>query len=110
MRCKVSAIRMALGASGIVFCLVAGAATINTQHEGELSRENIAIKAAEKTLVNTYGEAVLRQRPFRAKLDGEFWIIDGTLHCPDGSVCKGGTAHIVLSKKDGRIRKLLHGK
>lgn len=88
----------------------AGAASQEPLLKDSLATESIAIKKAETILVNTYGESVLEQRPFRAKLDGGFWIIDGTLNCPKASICKGGTAHIELSKKDGHIRKVIHGK
>lgn len=87
-----------------------GAASQQLPPKGVLATEEAAIKVAETILVDVYGEAVLAQRPFRAKLDGDFWIIDGTLHCPKGSICKGGTAHIELSKKDGQVRKVIHGK
>lgn len=100
----------------ITFCLIttvwvtAGAASSHLPAKGVLATEEAAIKVAETILVDVYGDAVLQQRPFRAKLDGDFWIIDGTLSCPKGSVCKGGTAHIELSKKDGQVRKVIHGK
>lgn len=78
--------------------------------KGILPNEASAIKLAETILVNIYGEKVLNERPFVAKVSGDYWIIDGTLHCLQGSICKGGTAHIELNRKDGAVKNVIHGK
>jgi hypothetical protein len=78
--------------------------------KGILPTKEIALKVAETILVGIYGEKVLGERPFAVKLDGDFWIIDGSFSCPSGSGCKGGTAHIELSKKDGHVKEVIHGK
>lgn len=78
--------------------------------KGVLPNETTATKVAEIILIGVYGERVVEQRPFVAKLSGGLWIIDGTFHCPKGNVCKGGTAHIEISKSDGRVKDISHGK
>lgn len=78
--------------------------------KGVLTTEESAIKVAETILVNVYGEKVLEERPFKAKLEGDVWIISGTFHCPKGSVCKGGVAHIEINKKDGKVKSVIRDK
>ncbi len=93
-----------------VICFSAGAFSEELPPRGVLANEEAAVKVAESILVGVYGEKVLQQKPFRAKLDGEFWIIEGTLHCLKGSICKGGVATIELNKRDSQVRKVTHGK
>jgi hypothetical protein len=71
--------------------------------------EKTAVKIAEAILVPLYGEAVLKERPFQAKLEGGFWVIEGTLHA-SGPMVVGGVAHVEISKKDGAIRNVFHEK
>ncbi len=78
--------------------------------KGVLTTEESAIKVAETILVNIYGEKVLEQRPFKAKLDGDVWKITGTFHCPQGVGCKGGVARIEISKKDSKVKSVIHDK
>jgi hypothetical protein len=73
-----------------------------------------AVKIAEAVLIPVYGkEKVESERPFTAKLENGVWTVDGTLHCPGdkGGVttdCDGGAAEVKLSKKDGRILRMIH--
>jgi len=72
-----------------------------------------AVKIAEAVLVPVYGEQkIASERPFKAKLDGDVWTVDGTLYCADGKigVCPGGTATVKLSKNDARILFMIHYK
>lgn len=78
--------------------------------QGVLPNEESAIKVAEVILVNVYGEKVLEERPFKAKLEIDIWSISGTFHCLQASGCKGGVAHIKISKKDGRVKSIIHDK
>lgn len=77
-----------------------------------------AIKIAEAVLVPVYGETKIREEePFTANLKGDTWTVEGTLDCkdqngkqlPSGS-CTGGVAMVKLSKRDGRILSMGHGK
>ena len=73
-----------------------------------------AIKIAEAVLIPVYGEQqIASERPFKARLKGDVWTVEGTLHCPDGNGgvttnCDGGTAVVKISKIDGRIIFMIH--
>ena len=76
-----------------------------------------AIAVAEAVLIPVYGkEHVEDERPFTATLKHDVWIVEGTLYCPDGkgemktTDCSGGVAVVKISKSDGRILYMLHGK
>ena len=72
-----------------------------------------AVKIAEAVLVPVFGEQkISSERPFKAKLEGDVWTVDGTLYCADGKIglCPGGTARVKLSKNDGRILFMIHYK
>ena len=78
--------------------------------------EKTAVAIAEAVLIPVFGEEkIFSERPFKAKLDGEIWTVSGTLHCADGqggttTDCVGGTAEVRLSKRDGRILRMMHYK
>lgn len=101
-------IRSLCAVIAISFTVVSAQAQI--PKDGVLPDEKAAIKVAEAVLVNVYGESVLSERPFSAKIEGEYWVVTGTLHCPKGANCKGGIARIELNKKDGKVRRVIHGK
>jgi hypothetical protein len=64
-----------------------------------------AIRIAEAVWIPIYGEEqIYRERPFRAVLRGDTWVVSGTL--PPGYV--GGTAIAEISKRDGRILRVIH--
>ena len=77
-----------------------------------------ARKIAEAVLVPVYGEAKIQEeQPLTAKLEGDVWIVAGTLHCKDqdGKIlspehCVGGVAIVRLAKSDGRILSMTHYK
>ncbi|HEX7284654.1 MAG TPA: NTF2 fold immunity protein [Candidatus Angelobacter sp.] len=71
-----------------------------------------AVKIAEAVLIPVYGEQkVLSERPFTAARSGDTWTVVGTLHCsPPGSLCKGGTAEVKISKTSGQILHMIHYK
>ncbi|MFS4458811.1 NTF2 fold immunity protein [Bdellovibrio sp. HCB2-146] len=77
---------------------------------GVLPNEEAAIRTAESILVNVYGDKILNQRPFKARLENDVWKITGTFHCPSGANCKGGVATIELNKRDGKVKNLVHNK
>ena len=66
-----------------------------------------AIRIAEAVLAPLYGEEKIKsERPFKATLKKDVWIVEGSL--PEG--WKGGVAVVEISKKDGRIYRVSHGK
>ncbi len=70
-----------------------------------------AVKIAEAVLVPIYGEKVINEeKPLKAALKDGVWIVEGTLHCPEGNRCPGGVVIIEISKDDGRILRVSHGK
>lgn len=76
--------------------------------EGFVPNEKIATSLAEIFLVNIYGNTILLQRPFKVHLGADgYWIIDGK---SPGPTYIGGLAHIEVSKVDGRVRNVYHGK
>ncbi len=83
---------------------------------GFVPDEKTAIEVAEAVLKPVYGEEkIISERPFRAKLEKGIWTISGTLHCKDrnGNAtvgCHGGVAIVRISRTDGRILSMIHGK
>jgi len=75
-----------------------------------------AVAVAEAVLIPVYGkEQVENERPFTATLKLGVWTIGGTLNCFDAkgakaTDCDGGVAVVRISKGDGRILYMLHGK
>jgi hypothetical protein len=79
--------------------------------------EKTAVAIGEAALIPVYGERQIRsEEPFTAKLDGDVWMVSGTLYCADNNGhrttknCEGGTAVVRVSKKDGRILSMTHYK
>jgi hypothetical protein len=97
-------------------------AQANSQHEPERGAQDrasyappagfvptaeVATQIAYAVLVPIYGVPQIdRQKPFTAQLDDESWIVEGTL--PQGY--RGGIARIEISKRDGRITHVSHGR
>ena len=72
-----------------------------------INDKETAIAVAEAILFKIYGrDQILGEKPYHANLVDGYWIIGGTL--PKSYV--GGTFLIILSSKDGRVIKLIHGK
>jgi hypothetical protein len=66
-----------------------------------------ATRVAEDLLVPVYGRAIIdKEKPLRATLDSGAWTVRGTL--PAGRL--GGVAVIKISKSDGRVLYMMHGK
>jgi len=82
-----------------------GARSIHPK-KGFVPDESTAIKIGEAVAVAQYSEKTIsEERPFRARLYGDTWIVKGTLH-PQGAL--GGTAVVKISKADGRILFMTH--
>jgi hypothetical protein len=69
--------------------------------------QQTAIRIAEAVLIPIYGsQDVADERPFKARLEGNIWIIEGTtVKTPFG-----GVATVKLQRSDGRIISVIHGK
>ena len=78
----------------------------NTPKTNYVPNQQTAIKIAEAVWLPIYGESVLKEKPFNAKLIADsVWVVTGTL--PDGFF--GGTAYIEIQKADCKILKVTHG-
>ena len=75
--------------------------------DGVIATAKVAEAVAFSYLVPIYGEAMIRRElPLRASLSGGVWTVDGTL--PPGTV--GGTAHILLCRRNGTVLSIIHFK
>jgi|SRR5271165_377782 len=84
-----------------------GAKSIRPKN-GFVPDEATAARIGEAAAVAQYGEKTIsEEKPFRARLYGDVWIVHGTLH-PEGVL--GGTAVIKINKTDGRILFMMHQK
>lgn len=74
--------------------------------EGYVPNADTAVKIAEAVWLPIYGESIHQKKPFKARLENEVWIIEGTL--PKDTL--GGVPIIEISKKDAKILRVSHGK
>ncbi len=66
------------------------------------------ISYAEPILFKTYGkEEIISEKPYIISFKNGIWIMDGTLPSP---FTIGGTFHIEIKAKDGKVVKLVHYK
>lgn len=73
---------------------------------GWVPDEITAIRIAEAIAIAQWGQTqIAKERPFRARLRGDVWTIQGTLH-PQGAF--GGTAVVQLSKTSGAVLLAVH--
>ena len=75
--------------------------------------EETAKKIAEAIWLPIYGEEVLKQKPYRAELVNDIWIVKGSLYIPpyeNPKYFRGGTAYIEIQKKDCKVLRVTHGR
>jgi hypothetical protein len=78
-----------------------------TPREGFVPDRATATRIAEAVLIPVYGvELVQRQKPLRPELDNGIWTVWGTNR--RGNL--GGVAVVQISKADGRILRVSHGR
>lgn len=101
----------------IAFCVLTSCASVEKPHSysppnGVVPDEKTAILIAEAVWTPIYGDELLDERPFVARLiNGNTWYVNGTLpKRTDGLSNVGGTAVIEISKSDGKILRISHGK
>ena len=99
----------------VIFTLVSlffqGCSFFNDAHPDYVSDERTAVGIAEVVFEKNFGKDVLLQRPFKVRLDGGYWVVDGSAPKTgpnEGYV--GGVAHIEIRRHDGEIRNVSHGK
>src|SRR5579872_1907938 len=77
--------------------------------EGFVSNADVAIAIARAVSVQIYGaEKIRSEEPLVAELEGDRWLVRGTLSCPSGYGCLGGTVEVTVMRRDGRIVKVTH--
>jgi hypothetical protein len=65
-----------------------------------------AMKIAEAVWLPNYGAAVLDMRPWRARLENDVWVVEGSLPRP----MPGGVPIAKISKRTGEILRVSHEK
>jgi hypothetical protein len=105
----------------LMFALLIGGVTAMAQRGqhgfvpkvGFVPDATTAQKIAEAVLVPVYGDKVVAtERPFRATLKNEIWIVVGSVPCeaaPPGASCPGGAAEVRIRRKDGTVTFMSHG-
>ncbi len=75
--------------------------------DGYVPTKDVAIKIAVAVWEPIYGaDKIAHEKPYRATLTEGVWTVKGSL--PKGA--KGGVALAEISKADGRIIRVSHGK
>jgi NTF2 fold immunity protein len=75
--------------------------------DGYVPTKDVAIKIAVAVWEPIYGaDKIADEKPYRATLTEGVWTVEGSL--PKGA--KGGVALAEISKADGRIIRVSHGK
>ena len=75
--------------------------------DGVVPDKETAVRIAEAVLIPIYGrQQIESERPFNATLIEGIWIVEGTLP----KLMLGGVAQVEISKHDGRILRITHGK
>ena len=81
----------------------------NIPSNGYVPDKKTACTIAQAICIPIYGEATIKQElPFEAKLSHSVWIVTGSYK--KNPKAFGGTAIVEISKKDGRIISVIHGK
>ncbi len=87
------------------------------QKDGYVPDSATAVKIGEAKLVPVYGKKHIEsEEPFTATLKDNVWTVSGTLHCSDGKGgrttgdCVGGVAVVQISKANGHVISMTHGR
>jgi hypothetical protein len=75
--------------------------------DGFVPNAETAMRIAEAVWIPIYGEdRISSEKPFNATLTNDIWTVTGA-DLPPGTV--GGVAEAQISKRDGRIVRVIHG-
>ena len=107
-----------LGVTVVASAGVMFAAVESTKHSakppaGFVPDAKTAIKIAVAVWEPIYGEnEIAHERPYTARLQTNgIWVVEGSFHSGWlGTAAKGGVAIAEISKEDGRILRVSHGK
>jgi len=78
---------------------------------GFVPSAEVAEAVAEAVLTPVYGrQIVVSERPFKATLNGNIWVVKGKVPCdgPPEAVCPGGAGEVWISQKNGQILYMTH--
>lgn len=79
---------------------------------GFVPTREAAVAVAEVLLKAVYGKELIEsERPFKAVLSRDVWVVTGTVPChnpPPRAVCPGGAAEIRIAKKSAQILFMAH--
>ena len=78
----------------------------NDIEENYVPNSKTAIKIAEAIWLPIQGDKIIENKPYIAKLDGNIWIVEGSL--PEGM--KGGVPFVRIQKNDCKILEVTHTK
>jgi NTF2 fold immunity protein len=79
--------------------------------DGFVPNAEVAVTVAEAVLVPVYGKKTVEsERPFKATLRGNIWVVEGKVPCegPPDAVCPGGAGEVWISKRTGQILFMTH--
>lgn len=89
----------------LCFCLALNLSS--TTQKDIVPDEKTAIKIAEAVWLPRFGKDIYKKKPFKATLENDsIWHVEGTL--PKGY--RGGVPEAIISKKDGRVIRIFHGR
>ena len=101
------ATNMLLAAAVVLACGAIGPQDAYVPVEGYFPTAEVAIRIAVAVWEPIYGtQAIAEEKPYKATLAEGVWTVEGTL--PERK--KGGVALAEISKRDGRILRVAHGK
>jgi hypothetical protein len=86
---------------------------IGIPENGFVPDKTTAISIAVAVWTPIYGkESIKSEKPYKAELKGDVWRVKGSLkkHWYNYGMLKGGVAEAEISKLDGRILSVNHGK
>src|SRR5215471_8494620 len=79
--------------------------------KGYVPDEETACRIAEAVWIPIYGKGdIQREKPFVATLSNGIWHVSGSMPGGQRKRMHGGVAIIEISKDDGRILRVTHGK
>jgi len=77
--------------------------------DGFVPTTEVAAAVAEAVLIPIYGEKnITNQKPFEVALNGDVWVIKGTVQDTPNTIRLGGVFTIKISRITGEILYLIH--
>jgi hypothetical protein len=93
------------------FVSVSSRGQSDSPNNGYVPDEATAVRIAEAVFIPIYGQKhVYSERPFHARLQGEYWIVKGSLSKPrkPDEIIVGGTMMAEINRTTGCIKAVYH--